>query len=90
MSKFSALKTDRARTIPAPQPEAVADANPHIAERKPGPRDGKRAVSGYFSPSVSQGLNILAREQSVTLQALLGEAFDDIMRKYGKHPFGER
>jgi hypothetical protein len=24
------------------------------------------------------------------LQALLGEALDDVLPKYGKHPFGER
>jgi hypothetical protein len=39
---------------------------------------------------LSQALNILALEQNTTLQALLGEAIDDLMRKYGKHPFGER
>jgi hypothetical protein len=38
----------------------------------------------------SRALNILAIEQDKNLQALLGEAIDDLMRKYGKHPFGER
>jgi len=33
---------------------------------------------------------MLALERDVSLQALMGEAFDDLMRKYGKHPFGER
>ena len=51
---------------------------------------GKKAVSGYFSPEVSRGLHMLALEQGSNLQALMGEAFDDLMRKYGKHPFGER
>lgn len=53
-------------------------------------RIGKKAVGGYFSPQLSQALNILALEQNTTLQGLLGEAIDDLMRKYGKHPFGER
>jgi hypothetical protein len=35
-------------------------------------------------------LHLLALEQETSLQALMGEAFDDLMRKYGKHPFGER
>jgi hypothetical protein len=47
-------------------------------------------VSGYFSPEVSRGLHLLALEQGTTLQALMGEAFDDLMRKYSRHPFGER
>jgi hypothetical protein len=47
-------------------------------------------VSAYFSPEVSRGLNMLAAEQGTTLQALLGEAIDLLMRQHGKHPFGER
>jgi hypothetical protein len=35
-------------------------------------------------------LNMLAAEQGTTLQALLGEAIDLLMRQHGKHPFGER
>jgi len=53
-------------------------------------RTGKKAVAGYFSPELSRALNILRIEQDKSLQALLGEAIDDLMRKYGKHPFGER
>jgi hypothetical protein len=32
----------------------------------------------------------LALDTDVSIQALLGEAIDDLMRKHGKHPFGER
>ncbi len=53
-------------------------------------RTGKKAVAGYFSPELSRALNILRIEQDKSLQALLGEAIDDLLRKYGKHPFGER
>lgn len=53
-------------------------------------REGKKAVMGYFSPEVSRGMHRLAIDKEVTIQALLGEAIDDLMRKYGKHPFGER
>jgi hypothetical protein len=51
---------------------------------------GKKSIGGYFSPELSRALNMLAVEQSQSLQALLGEALDDLMRKYGRHPFGER
>jgi hypothetical protein len=45
---------------------------------------------GYFSPSVSKGLHQLALDNDTSIQALIGEAIDDLMRKHGKHPFGER
>jgi len=85
MSRFDAIRTERAKPEPASDPiVAVAPQGRPLA------RIGKKAVGGYFSPQLSQALNILALEQNVTLQALLGEAIDDLMRKYGKHPFGER
>jgi hypothetical protein len=77
----------------------VAQAKPTVETLAPpesagtakgGGREGKKAVSGHFSPEVSRGLHMLALEQGTNLQALMGEAFDDLMRKYGKHPFGER
>jgi len=85
MSRFDAIRTER------PKPELAADSTAVTAA--PGralARVGKKAVGGYYSPRLSQALNILALEQNTTLQALLGEAIDDLMRKYGKHPFGER
>ncbi len=33
---------------------------------------------------------MLAVEQDKTVQALLGEAIDLLMRQYDRHPFGER
>jgi hypothetical protein len=84
MSRFASIKTERA------PPAAPADAaEPATASGKTS-RQGKKAVTGYFSRELSKGLNLLALEQDVSLQALMGEAFDDLMRKYGKHPFGER
>ena len=32
----------------------------------------------------------MAIEEGTTVQALMGEAFDLLMRTRGKHPFGER
>lgn len=84
MSRFDAIKTDRARSTVLP----VETAAP--APSKTPARIGKKAVSGYFSPELSQALHMLAVEQHTSLQALLGESLDDLLRKYGKHPFGER
>jgi hypothetical protein len=84
MSRFDAIRTDRSRPAPAEIP-----APPTTAGRTPA-RVGKKAVSGYFSRQLSQAVHLLAVEQDTSLQALLGEALDDLLRKYGKHPFGER
>lgn len=88
MSRFAAIKAEKARPAPAPAGAAPDQESPSAA--KPLARTGKKAVSGYFSPDVSRGLHLLALEQGSSLQALMGEAFDELMRKYGKHPFGER
>ncbi len=83
MSRFASIKTER-----APPAAPANEAEP--AKASQAGRHGKKAVTGYFSREMSKGLNLLALEQDVSLQALMGEAFDDLMRKYGKHPYGER
>ncbi len=84
MSRFAALKSSQPpRKIGDPGGSAVPSA-------KAGARAGKKMVAGYFSPEMSRALHLLAVEEGSSLQALMGEAFDDLMRKYGKHPFGER
>jgi hypothetical protein len=88
MGRFASIKTER--TAPGPQGEEGSD---RPSAQRPGrlaPRTGKKAVSGYFSPELSRALHMLVLEQGSSLQALMGEAFDDLFRKYGKHPFGER
>ena len=83
MSRFAAIKTDRS-TAATPIEATLPAAGRSLA------RMGKKAVSGYFSPEMSRALHMLALDQQSSLQALMGEAFDDLFRKYGKHPFGER
>jgi hypothetical protein len=82
MSRFAAIRTSQ-----APKP---VEAHEGATGGKPSARAGKKVVSGHFSLEMSRALHLLAVEQSTSLQALMGEAFDDLMRKYGKHPFGER
>jgi hypothetical protein len=84
VSRFDAIRLERAARAPAPK--AAEEAPPAQA---PG-RTGKKAVSAYFSREMSRALHLLALEQGTSLQALMGEAFDDLLRKYAKHPFGER
>ncbi len=85
MSRFAAIKSSQA----AQRPSAETAAEDTDAPKR-GARSGKKLVSGHFSAEMSRALHLLALEKDVTLQALMGEAFDDLMRKYGKHPFGER
>lgn len=85
MSKFGAMKQQRVEKAQASE----SGTTPERAARATA-RQGKKAVSAYFSADVSRGLNVLAAENGTTLQALLGEAIDLLMRQYGKHPFGER
>jgi hypothetical protein len=89
MSRFAAIKSEKPKPRP-PLAANAADVEPPTERVKTPARSGKKAVSGYFSPDVSRALHLLAIEQGSSLQALMGEAFDDLMRKYGKHPFGER
>jgi len=83
MSRFDAIRTERSRP-------SAATVQPAPTARRTPARIGKKAVSGYFSPDLSRAIHLLAVEQNTSLQALLGEALDDLLRKYGKHPFGER
>ena len=60
-----------------------------VAEKRPD-RAGKTNVTGYFEKPVKWELQDLATERSrvlgrkVTTQELLGEALNDLFKKYGK------
>ena len=84
MSRFAPIKSAR-ETPPADGGEEARA----LAGQAP-TRAGKKAVSGYFTREMSRALHMLALERETSLQALMGEALDDLLRKYGKHPFGER
>jgi hypothetical protein len=52
-------------------------------------RIGRKAISGYFSPELSMALHHCARKHDLSLQALMAEAFNDVLRKYGESPIGD-
>lgn len=68
----------------------VADASvrPPLETPKsyPAHRQGKKAIISYHAPEMSDELKRLAIDRRVTLQDLTNEAFNDLLRKYGKHP----
>ena len=93
MTRFAGLKDD----LPLKQLEIIAEGaadspeatTPNSGKRRSA-REGKKGILGHFTPELSRALNIMAIEEATTVQALMGEAFDLLMRSRGKHPFGER
>lgn len=68
--------------------------------RDPGPAAGrstrqasrvnKASVTGYFAPAVRRQLRKLAADTDTTIQALLGEALNDLFAKHGLPEIVER
>ncbi|MGA9389293.1 MAG: ribbon-helix-helix domain-containing protein [Candidatus Sulfotelmatobacter sp.] len=85
MKHFAALKQDLQKDI---TPRRIIVQQP--TAKGTGTRAGKRCVSAYFSGELSKTLNLMAVEENSSVQSLLGEAIDLLMRERGKHPFGER
>jgi hypothetical protein len=96
MTRFAGLKDDlppgRSATAKAtePSPTSVGGASAETNGKRRPAREGKKGILGHFSPELSRALNIMAIEEGSTVQALMGEAFDLLMRARGRHPFGER
>lgn len=94
MSKKKNTLTAALSEPPAESPESDdAGAPAHTPPRSPSPRPdraGKTNVTGYFDRPVKWELQDLATERSralgrkVTVQELLGEALNDLFKKYGK------
>lgn len=84
MSRFAKLADKPKEAV-----EAKAIVGEVINSSTPPPsRVGRKAVSGYFTPEMSLALHTCARRHGVSLQALMAEAFDDILRKYDESPIG--
>jgi hypothetical protein len=87
MSRFKGLQSNlAAKATPAPVESITSDT----ASTKAKAREGKKAIVGYFSGDMSRQLRVMAIEENTTMQALVGEALDLLMRARGKHSFGER
>lgn len=75
-----------------PKDEATAPIEPSSPVAQiptPPSRVGRKAISGYFSPELSLALHTCARRNGLSLQDLMAEAFDDVLRKYGESPIGQ-
>lgn len=96
MSRKGSLLALRDREpAPAPKPEAPgkaatipAAANSASTTTAPS-RQGKKAMTGYFSPEMSFAMHMTARKNGMSLQDAMAEAFNDWLRKMGESPVGK-
>jgi len=71
-----------------PAPVITKNNEPEPVNRSELPpiRRGKKMISGYFDPAVARQLKQLALDNDSTVQALLGEALNELFIKYNKKP----
>ncbi len=91
MSRKPSFANLRDRTTPPPPaPVAPSPATAVASDAKgPASRQGRKQIAGFFTPDMSLAMHMLARRQDRSLQALMAEAFNDVLRKYGESPIGE-
>ena len=70
--------------------EPKGKATAPIASNQVAPsRQGKKAMTGYFSPEMSFAMHMTARKHGMSLQDAMAEAFNDWLRKMGESPVGK-
>jgi hypothetical protein len=67
----------------------TAEGNPTPVVARPVSREGRKQIAGFFTPDMSFAMHTLARRQNKSLQALMAESFNDVLRKYGESPIGD-
>ena len=89
MSKrFGNLKTAPAAEVAQPAASLSESVATTITETPPS-RQGRKQISGFFTPEMSFAMNVCARRNGLSLQQLMAEGFNDVLRKYGESPIGE-
>ena len=98
MSRKPSFANLRGNAPPAPSTSVPATKNPQSAPEeleqgrspaRPVSRKGRKQIAGFFSPGMSFAMHTLARRQGRSLQALMAEAFNDVLRKHGESPIGD-
>ena len=80
---------DRAVAEPVAVQPIGAAAGGQGAQTGPASRQGRKQIAGFFTPEMSFAMHTLARRQGRSLQALMAEAFNDVLRKHGESPIGD-
>jgi hypothetical protein len=88
---FANLRGTAPAPVPvvAPAPPANEAAGQGATPARPVSREGRKQIAGFFSPEMSLAMHMLARRQGRSLQALMAEAFNDVLRKHGESPIGD-
>lgn len=96
MSRKGSLLSLRDRdSIPSPaaavsqEGTVPAIASPTGSNQIAPSRQGKKAMTGYFSPGMSFAMHVTARKHGMSLQDAMAEAFNDWLRKMGESPVGK-
>lgn len=96
MSRKPSFANLRDRT--SPEPIVARQTTPQSVGQTPGgqgavsgpaSRQGRKQIAGFFTPEMSFAMHTLARRQGRSLQALMAEAFNDVLRKHGESPIGD-
>lgn len=90
MSRFSAIKGAKAAPSTEAQPVTADTPSAAPASTKAKAREGKVMVGGYFSPEARRKLHLVALDEGVTIQNLVGEGLDAVLKARGMPPLGER
>lgn len=86
---FANLRGTSAAAEPTPKGAVTGPAGAGEADKTPPSRQGRKQIAGFFSPDMSFAMHMLARRQGRSLQALMTEAFNDVLRKHGESPVGD-
>lgn len=95
MSRKPSFANLRTAAAPAPgsstalKPGDGATSGPPPSSTRPASREGRKQIAGFFSHDMSFAMHTLARRQGRSLQALMTEAFNDVLRKHGESPIGD-
>lgn len=92
MSRKPSFANLRGTAAPAPAvaaPAIAGGAGEDNFSTRPASREGRKQIAGFFSPEMSLAMHMLARRQGRSLQSLMAEAFNDVLRKHGESPVGE-
>lgn len=89
----------QAKAVPLPVPAATGRTADSGRAKRGRPtksgggelaREGRVGMTVFYPPEVRTALRQLSLDETTTVQALVGEAIDLLMRSRGKHPFGAR
>lgn len=87
---FANLRTaSPAPALAAKPSQTPSEAPTAAASTRAESRVGRKQIAGFFTPEMSFAMHMLARRQGRSLQALMAEAFNDVLRKHGESPIGE-